>query len=103
MKKHITKLKHWIIKRLGGYIDVPHQIYKELVIQSVERKPITINANVSIPYNVALNKEEVSRRIVNLIADEIYKRELYNAIHVCDDGLNRVKNYRLEFDVLPPK
>ena len=78
MKKYITKLKHWIIKKLGGYTNAPHQIYKELFIQPVGRKTITITANVSIPYNVALNKEEVSRRLVNLIADEIYKRDLYN-------------------------
>ena len=97
----MKKFKHWLIKKLGGYIVEPQKEYKELVFQSVTKKPINISAKVFAPYNVSVNNEELSHKLIDGIAEEIYKNELYYNIYICDNPLERIKEFRLELDILP--
>lgn len=76
----MKKFKHWLIKKLGGYVEIvpPAIVYKD------KREPVKISALISVPF------EEL--KCDRLCADNRVKQELAFKLgkQIIDQGLCRI-------------
>lgn len=92
----MNKIKAWIIKKLGGYTEIPTaQIVNEMpfVLHCAEKPLITLQGTFEIPDNAKVNEEEkneiIKRNICKSIANEIYKAGAYEQKKMHDECLQR--------------
>lgn len=92
----MNKFTKWIIKKLGGYTDIPTaRIVNEMpfVLHTQEKPIITLQGTFEIPHGRALNEEQlndiIKRNICTSIAEEIYKAGAYEQKKMRDECLQR--------------
>lgn len=102
----MNKLKAWIIKKLGGYTEIPTaRIVNEtpFVFHAQEKPIITLQGTFEIPHGRALTEEQqneiIKRNICTSIAEEIYKAGAYEQRKMHDECLQR-DFYKIKVRVL---
>lgn len=85
MKKH--KFRHWLIKKLGGYVLPPVPIVK---VEKVIANPVTLSTKSSISTDMLIIHPEYEERMVSNI-----KADLMCKIREMDDG-NLIRIRRCE-------
>lgn len=92
----MNKIKAWIIKKLGGYTEIPTaRIVNEtpFVFHAQEKPIITLQGTFEIPDDTRINDEIkaeiIKRNICESIAKEIYKAGAYEQKKMHDECLQR--------------
>ena len=77
MKKLWTKFKHWLIKKLGGYVNAP---VRPIVHQYGEPEVVTLTTHIKVDryewfgHASSTNREHVIERVKLAITSEIFNR-----------------------------
>lgn len=102
----MNKFTKWIIKKLGGYADIPTaRIVNEMpfALHTQEKPIITLQGTFEIPRGRALNEEQlndiIKRNICTSISEEIYKAGAYEQHKMYDERLER-EFYKIKVRVL---
>lgn len=114
MKKHWTRFKHWLIKKLGGYV----QSSEEIKIGHYIATPVPVYAEFSIPNECLVRSQDFGRQrgfrrydetdiemmveeaIAHKLAIEIAKNKLYD-VQICEDRILNQTRYVAVANVLP--
>jgi hypothetical protein len=97
----MKKFKHWLIKKLGGYVEVAPPIISQRTIE-----PVTIYVSTGVPinelvYNFAI-ENAVRESLAHQLAKEIINRGLCEIVRAEDPHLY-VMNFKTSIKIIPQK
>ena len=101
MKKLLTKIRIWLIRKLGGFVE---QEYKEIVMKTIPLRPERICYETRVENYRTSNpeyQEFLLRHAATELGNEIIKRHLYTksiSNHFGDD----CTHFRFDIQILTP-
>lgn len=106
LKSAFLKLKHWLIRKLGGYV-VQECKTSSIVSNTLTVKPMVFTAEIRVPdwwvyerqgrYPTQAVLNEIKQRLAAQFINNLMLNESAYTIRCCDDPLHNEQVYRAEF------
>lgn len=92
----MKRLKHWLIKKLGGYVD-PSNVYR---VEHFTTPFVRLDAIATFPWGESIDEDTIRWCLARELAKEIKRGELYD-IEESENPLEREIHYRISVRVAP--
>ena len=102
MKKLLKTIKHWLIKKLGGYTDLEQTHSVKIIRESVPAVTIGVETfcNPTLLEKDPLYKEEILRELAHQLVGRILTNRLF-ILESSEDSLN--DRMRVKMRIILPK
>lgn len=107
MKELILKLKHWLIKKLGGYTE-QHIDNRTFTVKQHRFNPIKLRADMVVDTHVLLcgvSEQEIfdryKRELAYQLAEKLVKDDLL-IVSCCEDPILCQRKYSAELNIIHP-